>query len=260
MKIYEIISEAIPVGAAKSATSAAGKVAGKVVSAAEKTAKVPKLIAAWAERIGIGAAFANFFYKKYQLDQALAANQITPEVYGERLRIEKGYVVAEIAAFYAGAGIIKTGAALINWIPRLLLPRFISKRVIGLVNGLKPAALAALVYWLNSTEGRYWMATLTFDGALSVFDIENGTDLLHWIGDVIEQLVDKLEGKVRELANLPPAEPRIGSVPDEARPGEVDDTPELTTKTGPVRYKNEYTPKGMKRDAQGNLIFDPDSL
>lgn len=199
-----------------------------------------------------------------ELKSQLAAGKITEEQYKEQLayirKTEMGLLIPKVGAALLGSAIIKGTAVPIA---ALLKASKITAPLGSIVSGLGSLGVAYLYTKLNSKEGSEMFARVLTGNALgdtaTAIMGTAGTEALDWLTGTAKEAQKADQQSAPTNATAGQAQQPAQQTAQQPAQGATTTPAAAPAATAPaVSNKDEYTPKGYKRDAKGNLILDLD--
>ena len=195
-----------------------------------------------------------------ELKSQLAAGKITEEQYKEQMayirRTEMGLLVPKIGAALLGSAVIKGTAVPIA---ALLKASKFTAPLGSIVSGLGSLGVAYLYTKLNSKEGSEMFARVLTGNAIgdtaTAIMGTAGTEAVDWLTGTVKD-AQKADQQAQPSAGTPTQSQPTAQQPAQGATPTPAAAPAAAAPT--VAKSDEYTPKGYKRDAKGNLILDLD--
>ena len=177
-------------------------VASKTAKAASMFADSAKDTYKFAMTIGVAGPFYTYWQNTSALDKQLEAGQITEEEYTNKLRIQRGMLLASVTAGMVGNAAIKTLAWLPSKIP-------VIKSIVPLATGIANIEVANFI---NSEKGRYAIAQLLT------------SQFINLGGSVVDQAVNTLKSGIGQAKQAVSPDQGQGALASEPETPSVDTT------------------------------------
>lgn len=266
-------SRLIPGRVSTAGRAATTAIKGSSAALAEGAGDAVKLLT----KLGLWFPFQQYFENMDNAEAQVKAGQMTNDEYEEQHRNQLGILISTLAAALAGSTLIKSAEAFFSLLR--VLP-VIGKPIAYLVSGLSNVAQLYFMKELVSDEGRTMLASFISTGVLKGIGFL-GLKAFPYFKSLVSKASDAageesqtLSKTASNLANDPSkifkqqhaqqtAPAAATSEPAKTEPAatsEPDKTePKLNKQDEKPSKSSGFAPIGMKRDAQGNLVIDPDA-
>lgn len=255
--------------------NAVGAIKGSTAALAEGAGDAVKLLST----LGLWFPFQQYFENMGNADDLLAAGQMTADEYEEQHRNQLGLLISTLAAALVGSVVIKSAEAFLSLVK--VVP-VIGKPLAILVGGMGNLAQLYFIKELVSDEGRRMLASLLSAGVLKGIGYV-GLEAFPFFKKLVASAVEKAETETAKVGDTakdiakdpstlikqPHDTPAATSTqtPLAEPKAEPKVAPTSTEPTAPTKASADkapaktsgFAPIGMKRDAQGNLVIDPDA-
>lgn len=267
-------SKLISPGARSTGRAVKSAIGGSLGSVAEGAGDAVKLLTT----LGLWFPFQQYFENMDNAEALVAAGQMTNDEYEEQHRNQLGILISTLAAAMVGKTIIKSAEAFLSLIK--VIP-IIGKPLSFLVGGLSNVAQLYFMKELVSDEGRHMLASFLTAGVLKGVGYL-GLEAFPYFKKLVGSATEYAAGKVSDAGDAatgiaadpssllkqkhtPPAQtnqqtaqPNASSEQPSTADSKPTDTKPAKADSAPSKSSG-FAPIGMKRDAQGNLVIDPDA-